>query len=95
MMLLGVDRDNSEVADIYDERNPIIVSTLEYIVKTCAHHGITSSICGQAASDFPEIVEKLVRAGITSVSVTPDAILRTRELIYNIEKKHFDNLKLK
>ena len=95
MMLLGVDRDNSEVADIYDERNPIIVSTLEYIVKTCAHHGITSSICGQASSDFPEIVEKLVRAGITSVSVTPDAILLTRELIYNIEKKHFDNLKLK
>lgn len=89
MMLLGVDRDNQEVANIYDERNPIIVSVLEYIVKTCTQYGVTSSICGQAASDYPEIVEKLVKAGITSVSVNPDAIERTRESIYAIEKKHF------
>lgn len=86
MMLLGVDRDNENVSQLYDERTPIVVSTLEYIVKTCNKYGITSSICGQAASDYPEIVEKLVKAGITSVSVTPDAIDRTRELIFNIEK---------
>jgi len=92
MMLMGVDRDNSEVANIYDERNPIIVSTLEYIVKTCASYGVTCSICGQAASDYPEIVERLVKAGITSVSVNPDAIYRTRELIYNIEKKHLSKI---
>ncbi len=88
MMLLGVDRDNSEVSNIYDERNPIVISTLEYIVKTCASYGVTSSICGQAASDYPEIIDKLVGAGVTSVSVTPDSIDRTRELIFNIEKKH-------
>jgi len=88
MMLLGVDRDNAEVADIYDERNPMIIQVLEYIVSTCAKHGITASICGQAASDFPEIVERLVKAGITSVSVNPDAVDRTRELIYSIEHKH-------
>ena len=89
MMLLGVDRDNESVAQIYDERTPIVVSTLEYIVKTCAAHNITCSICGQAASDYPEIVEKLVKAGITSVSVNPDAIERTRESIFEIEKKLF------
>jgi len=87
MMLLGVDRDNSEVADIYDERNPAVISVLEYIVKTCIEKNISCSICGQAASDYPEIVEKLVKIGITSVSVNPDAVGRTRELIYNIEKK--------
>ncbi len=93
MMLLGVDRDNSEVANIYDERNPLVVSVLEYIVKTCSKHGITCSICGQAASDYPEIVEKLVEAGITSVSINPDAINRTRETVYNIEKKHFESIR--
>ena len=87
MMLLGVDRDNAEINYIYDERTPIVVKTLEYIVKTCAEHGVTCSICGQAASDYPDLVEKLVRAGITSVSINPDAIERTRELIYNIEKR--------
>lgn len=95
MMLLGVDRDNEEVAQIYDERSPVVVNTLENIVKTCTKYGITSSICGQAASDYPEIVEKLVEAGITSVSINPDAVNRTRELIYGIEKNHFRKIKLK
>ena len=93
MMLLGVDRDNQEVANVYDERNPAIVQVLEYIVSTATKYGITSSICGQAASDYPDIVERLVKAGITSVSVNPDAVDRTRELIYHIEKKHFDSIK--
>lgn len=88
MMLLGVDRDNQEVANVYDERNPVVTQVLEYIVKTCAEFGVTCSICGQAASDYPELVERLVKAGITSVSVNPDAINRTRDLIYEIEKKH-------
>lgn len=87
MMLLGVDRDNEEVANVYDERNPAVVSVLEYIVKTCTEHEITSSICGQAASDYPELVEKLVKHGITSVSVNPDVVTRTREQIFEIEKK--------
>lgn len=87
MMLLGVDRDSETVQEIYDERNPVVVSTLEYVVSTCNKYKVTSSICGQAASDYPEIVEKLIKYGITSVSVNPDAVDRTRELIYNIEKK--------
>ncbi|MDP4011411.1 MAG: phosphoenolpyruvate synthase, partial [Candidatus Roizmanbacteria bacterium] len=86
MMLLGVDRDNSEVANIYDERHPAVISVLEHIVDTCTRRGITCSICGQAASDYPEIIEALVRKGITSVSVNPDAVHRTRVLIHDIEK---------
>lgn len=87
MMLLGVDRDNQEVSDIYDERHPVVVDVLTHIVETGVKHGVTVSICGQAASDYPDLVDKLVRLGITSVSVNPDAVDRTRELIYNIEKK--------
>ena len=93
MMLLGVDRDNEHVSNIYDERNPMIVQILEYIVTTAVKYGVTASICGQAASDFPDIVERLVKAGITSVSVNPDAIERTRELIHGIERKQFEALK--
>jgi pyruvate,water dikinase len=87
MMLLGVDRDSSEVSHIYDERHPAVLQMLDHIVSTCAANNITCSICGQAASDFPEIVERLVRKGVTSVSVNPDAVNRTRALIYDIEKK--------
>ncbi len=91
MMLMGVDRDNSVVANIYDERNPVVLSVLEYIVSTCAQYGVTCSICGQAASDYPELVERLVKAGITSVSISPDAVDRTRKLIFDIEKKQFEH----
>lgn len=89
MMLLGVDRDNAEVAQLYDERNPVIVKVLKEIVSTATKYGVTSSICGQAASDYPDLVEELVKAGITSVSINPDTIDRTREIIHNIEKKLF------
>ena len=87
MMLLGVDRDSEEVASVYDERTPVVLNVLEYIVKTCRKYNITCSICGQAPSDYPEIAEKLVRAGITSLSVTPDVIDRTRQIVFDVEKK--------
>lgn len=87
MMLLGVDRDSEDVAPVYDERTPVVLNVLEYIVKTCQKFGITSSMCGQAPSDYPEIAEKMVKAGITSLSVTPDVIDRTRKVVFDVENK--------
>lgn len=86
MMLLGVDRDNETISAVYDERNPVVLSTLKSIVKTCSEHGITSSICGQAASDYPQIVEMLIKEGITSISINPDTVDDTRERIHHFEK---------
>jgi phosphoenolpyruvate-protein kinase (PTS system EI component) len=87
MLILGVDRDNYKVANIYDENNEAVLWALEKIITTCAAHGVTSSICGQAPSEYPELVEKLVDWGITSVSVTPDVIEKTREIVFDAEKK--------
>jgi pyruvate,water dikinase len=87
MMLLGVDRDNEAVSYLYDERNPVVLETMLKVVKAAKKYNVSSSICGQAASDYPQIVEKLVEEGITSLSVNVDAIFRTRELVYEIEKK--------
>ena len=89
MMLLGVDRDNEAVSYLYDERNPVVLETMLKIVKAAKKYNVSSSICGQAASDYPQIVEKLVEEGITSLSVNIDAIFRTRELVYEIEKKFY------
>ncbi|MDP3998859.1 MAG: phosphoenolpyruvate synthase [bacterium] len=87
MLILGVDRDNSEVAPIFDERNEAVLTVLENVIKTCHKYKITSSICGQAPSVYPDITEKLVSWGITSVSVSPDMIGQTREIIYEAEKR--------
>lgn len=87
MLILGTDRDNSEVASQFDERNPAVLWALEKTVKTCAKRQVLCGICGQAPSQYPELVEKLVSWGITSISVNPDAIDRTREIIYHAEEK--------
>jgi len=87
MLILGTDRDNAEVATAFNERTPAVLWALERVIKSCKNHGITSSICGQAPSQYDDLVEKLVRYGITSISVNPDSIERARLLIHNAEKK--------
>lgn len=86
MLILGTDRDNETVASIYDERNPAVMWAFEKIVKTCKKQGVTCSICGQAPSLYSDLTQKLVEWGATSVSVSPDAIDRTREIVYHAER---------
>jgi len=87
MLTLGIDRDNSEVASAFNEMDPAVLWSLKRAVTKARKRGILASICGQAPSNYPELVEKLVKWGITSISVSPDAIDRTRETIAWAEKK--------
>ncbi len=84
-LILGIDRDNLKLAEEFDEQNKAVMLALEQAVKTSVRRRITSSICGQAPSFYPELTEKLVEWGITSVSVSPDAIEQTREIIAKAE----------
>lgn len=84
---MGLDRDSSVVAEEFDERNPAVLWMLERTVKGCREAGITCSICGQAPSVYPEITQKLVEWGATSVSVMPDALETTRKLIAEVEER--------
>jgi len=86
-LILGIDRDSPKLADEFDERNEAVLVALEKAVKVSKEMGVTSSICGQAPSVYPELTEKLVRWGITSVSVSPDMIDVTREIIAQAEAK--------
>ncbi len=84
-LVLGVDRDNSKLGTMFDERNEAVMWALKHVVKVCHAHGVTSSICGQAPSVYPEISYELVRAGVTSVSVSPDMIETTRSIVAQAE----------
>jgi pyruvate,water dikinase len=86
-LILGIDRDSERLAKLFDERNEAVMIGLEKLITTARRRGITSSICGQAPSDYPELAKKLVEWGITSLSVNPDVIDRTRQLIYDLEQK--------
>jgi pyruvate,water dikinase len=84
-LILGLDRDSPRLAEEFDERNEAVLIALEWIIKTSIQRGVTVSICGQAPSVYPEFTEKLVEWGITSISVSPDAIEQTREIIATVE----------
>lgn len=87
MLILGVDRDNEVLAPVFDERDKAVLWALERVIKTCLKNKITCSICGQAPSIYPDLSTKLVNWGITSISVSPDMIGQTRQIIYEAEKR--------
>ncbi len=86
-LILGVDRDNERLREAFDERDEAVMVALEKAVKTARSMGVTSSICGQAPSVYPELTERLVEWGITSVSVSPDMIGATREIVAKAEQR--------
>ena len=86
-LVLGVDRDGELVAPLYDERDRAVLDAIQMIIAECQRLGITSSICGQAPSVYPDYVDNLVRWGVDSVSVNPDVIERTRRHLAAAEQK--------
>ena len=84
-LTLGVDRDSSQIAALFDERNPAVMRSCATLIETAHRHGRKVGICGQAPSDYPDFATFLVEKGIDSVSLNPDAVLRTTAEILAIE----------
>ena len=85
-LTLGVDRDSEIVAPIFDERNPAVMRSIASVIRDAKAAGRKIGICGQAPSDYPEFAEFLVECGIDSLSLNPDAVLRTTLAVLEIEK---------
>jgi len=86
-LTLGIDRDNSTLAEGFDERNAAVLRAIKHVVKVCNEKGVTCSLCGQAPSVYPHFAERLVEFGVTSMSVNPDAIERTKRIVASAEMK--------
>ncbi len=85
-MVLGVDRDSSVISHLFDERDPAVLKMLRMAIDGAKKAGRPIGICGQAPSDYPEISELLVHEGISSISVTPDAVLKIIHVVLDVEK---------
>ncbi len=85
-LILGVDRDSAIVAPIFDERNPAVKKMIADVIATCRARGRKIGICGQAPSDYPEFAQFLVEQGITSISLTPDTVIKTTRAIIETEQ---------
>jgi pyruvate, water dikinase len=84
-LILGVDRDSEIVAHVFDERNEAVKEMIALAIARAKASGKKIGICGQAPSDYPEFAKFLVRQGIDSISLNPDAVLKTRFMIAEAE----------
>ena len=82
---LAIDRNNPQVADIYNEMNPAVLKQISYVIRICKKYRVETSICGQAGSK-KGMVEFLVNNGIDSISVNPDAAKEIAEYVAELEK---------
>ncbi len=87
MLILGCDRDNETVQHIYDERNLAVRRAIRHLIEVAHKDGKTVSICGQAPSVYPEFCEFLVKSGIDSISVNPDAVKATKRMVAQLEQR--------
>jgi len=76
-LTLGLDRDSSIVANLFDERDPAVKKLLAMAIKTAREKGKYVGICGQGPSDHPDLAEWLMDQGIESVSLNPDTVVDT------------------
>lgn len=85
-LTLGVDRDSEIVAHVFDERNEAVQRLIATAIHDARRLGRKIGLCGQAPSDYPEFAKFLVDCGIDSISLNPDAVLRTTRLVAGVER---------
>ncbi|MEM2104385.1 MAG: phosphoenolpyruvate synthase [Candidatus Bathyarchaeia archaeon] len=87
--VLMIDRDSERLGQMgyFDERDPAVKRIMAHLVRVAHENGCTVSICGEAPSNLPDLTEFLVRTGIDSISVNPDAVVATKQLVASIEQK--------
>ena len=86
-LTLGVDRDSELVAKDYDERNPAVLKMISMLIDAARKKGKPVGICGQAPSDHPEFAKFLIEHNITSISLNPDVVVKTKLSAYETEKE--------
>lgn len=88
-LVLGLDRDSGTVAHLFDERDEAVRWMIAHVIEAARRVGKPIGICGQAPSDYPEFASWLVERGITSISLNPDAAIKTALVIADAEAKEF------
>jgi pyruvate,water dikinase len=76
-LVLGVDRDSADLADLFDERDEAVKRMVGDAIDGAHRAGIKVGICGQAPSNYPEFAQFLVEKRIDSISLNPDSFVTT------------------
>jgi pyruvate,water dikinase len=85
-LVLGVDRDSALLSELFDERNDAIKTMIVQLINRAHQKGRKVGICGQAPSDYPEFAAFLVEAGIDSISLNPDSVMKIKQTVAQAEQ---------
>lgn len=82
-LTLGLDRDSGLelLAHDFDERDPAVKALLTLAIRACKAEGKYVGICGQGPSDHPDFAQWLRDEGISSISLNPDSVVDTWQLL--------------
>jgi pyruvate,water dikinase len=82
-LTLGLDRDSGLelLAQDFDERDPAVKAMLSMAIGACKAQGKYVGICGQGPSDHPDFAQWLQDQGISSISLNPDSVVDTWQLL--------------
>jgi pyruvate,water dikinase len=86
-LVLGVDRDSAELAELFDERNEAVKSVIHDLIRDAHKKDCKVGICGEAPSNYPEVAAFLVEASIDSISINPDRFIETKKIVAKAEQK--------
>jgi len=90
-LVLGIDRDSTELKSLFDARNEAVKRMIAQVIKVAHDCGCKVGICGQAPSDHPEFAAFLVECGIDSISLNPDSVAKASVHIALAEKEKSQN----
>jgi pyruvate,water dikinase len=88
-LIMGADRDSEILGKMgyFDERYDAIKRAIKMLIDAAHKKGVPVGICGQAPSVYPEFTEFLVRAGIDSISLNPDTVIKTIPMVASTEQR--------
>ena len=86
-LMLGIDREQIDITTNLNAKHPVMLKVIQQLIEMAIEEGIPCSICGQAPVQYPDLIDKLVSWGITSISVEPEAVQKTYLAIARAEKR--------
>lgn len=87
-LVLGVDRDSADLADLFEERDEAVKKAIRQVIQAAHEKGRKVGICGQAPSDHPDFATFLVEAGIDSMSLNPDSVVSVTHAVAEREASY-------
>ena len=89
--VLGIDRENPSVADLYDDKNVSVLRLIKNTVDCANKGGISVSVCGEMAG-VPDKALLLAGLGVRTFSLSPVHIGAIKKALAKYSMKELEKM---